>query len=110
MKRDFDPSRRSLLRRSTVALLTAGGAAALLPHAQVLADEGNRVSEDDPVAKSLNYVHDATQAQGRASPNDFCHNCRYFKGDENTEWARCDLFPGKEVKATGWCKVWVKKG
>jgi High potential iron-sulfur protein len=108
MKRDFSESRRALLRRSTLALLTVGGAA-MLPHARLRADEAARVSEEDATAKSLGYVHDATKAQ-RASPNDFCHNCRYFKGDEKTEWARCDLFPGKEVKATGWCKVWAKKG
>jgi hypothetical protein len=107
MKKDFSGSRRSLLRRAALGLLGLGGAA-LLPHARSHAQDANRVSEDDPVAKSMSYVHDATKAQ-RASANDFCWNCRYFKGDQSTEWARCDLFPGKEVKAAGWCKVWQKK-
>ena len=108
MKKEFSRSRRSLLRGAALGVLTVGGAA-LLPHARVRADDGAKLSEDDPTAKAMSYVHDATQAQ-RASANDFCHNCRYFKGDQSTEWARCDLFPGKEVKSTGWCKVWAKKG
>lgn len=108
MKRHFSASKRILLRRSALALLTLGGSV-LLPHARLRAADGARVSEDDPTAKAMSYVEDATKAQ-RASSNDFCHNCRYFKGDEKTEWAPCDLFPGKEVKAGGWCKVWTKKG
>ena len=108
MKDDFSPSKRILLQRSALALVTLGGSA-LLPHARLRAAEAARLSEDDPTAKAMSYVHDATKAQ-RASPTDFCHNCRYFKGDEKTEWAPCDLFPGKEVKSAGWCKVWAKKG
>lgn len=64
---------------------------------------------DDPTAKSLKYVHDAVKS-ARPSADQFCNNCRYFRGAQTDEWAPCDLFPGKQVAGAGWCNVWAKKG
>jgi hypothetical protein len=81
----------------------------LLPTSKVRAADPPQVSEDDPTAKGLKYVHDATQSV-RPDATQFCHNCRYFKGKEGTPWAPCDIFPGKAVNANGWCSAWAKKG
>lgn len=106
MKDGFSKSRRLLLRSS--GLLGACGVLANLP-SRARAAELPHVDESDKTAVQLKYVHDATKS-ARTNPESYCHNCRYFKGNESTEWERCDLFPGKSVNAKGWCNVWAKKG
>lgn len=98
--------RRAFLQGSALGA-TGLVAGTMVPWAR--ASDLPRLAEDDETAKSLKYVHDATQSQ-RPEDSQFCHNCRYFKGDADTEWARCDLFPGKLVSAQGWCSVWAKAG
>lgn len=106
-------SRRSLIIKSgilgTVSLL----AVRELQPRIALAQEGMdlpHVTEDDPTAAALAYVHDASMASAdRTNENAFCHNCVYFKGNEETQWAGCQLFPGKAVNKDGWCRTWVKK-
>lgn len=106
MKRTFSRSRRSLLQNSCgLAALAAAG----LP-ASLLAADLPHVTEDDPTAKALKYVHDATKSPDRKDTEAFCHNCRYFKGKKGSDWGPCDLFAGKQVNANGWCNVWAKKG
>ena len=68
-----------------------------------------KVSEDDPVAKDLQYTEDASSSSARENDTAFCHNCRYFKGKSGDEWARCDIFPGHVVAGNGWCKAWTAK-
>ena len=67
------------------------------------------MSEQEPLALSLMYVHDAAQAPPDArAENEFCHNCRYFRPTgQDPEWAPCDIFGGREVAANGWCNVWL---
>lgn len=95
--------RRALLQASALGAtgLVAGTVA---PWAQ--AGDMPRLAEDNETAKSLKYVHDAAQSE-RPDDSQFCHNCRYFKGDAKTGWARCEIFPGKLVNAEGWCSVWA---
>jgi hypothetical protein len=66
-----------------------------------------RVSEDDPTAVSLNYVHDASKASGRTISDAVCKSCQFFSGD--SDWGPCSIFTGKEVSANGWCSAWSKK-
>jgi hypothetical protein len=89
---------------SVTALATGLGAE------RSFADELPRVAESDPMAKSLNYVEDATtvDAAKRAS-NRFCSNCALYQGDEGAEYGGCSIFPGKLVAAAGWCSVWAPK-
>lgn len=107
MKREFSKSRRSILRGSALGLAALAGSA-LLPVSRLQAAD-SRVSEDDPTAQALKYVHDAEKSV-RPSADQFCNNCRYFRGAQTDEWAPCDLFPGKQVAGAGWCNVWAKKG
>ena len=69
-----------------------------------------RVAEDDAMAKSLNYVHDATKVDAAKRPSDrFCSNCALYQGGDDSEWGGCSIFPGKAVAAQGWCSVWAPK-
>ena len=67
----------------------------------------------DPAAKALGYVEDATKVDPKTNPNfkagQHCGNCLQW-ADKNRKapLAKCNLFPGKQVKNMGWCKVWVK--
>lgn len=75
-------------------------------------DDGSdlpHLSEDDTLARQLAYVHDAAQADAARTPDSFCHNCRYFKGESKQPWAGCQLFPNVAVNAGGWCNVWAAK-
>ena len=73
-------------------------------------------AEDDPVAKALGYVHDATKVDTVKFPKraaadgatQFCHNCLQFTATSDG-WGTCTVIPGKRVAAAGWCNVWVKK-
>lgn len=78
--------------------------------ATISAAELPRVSEDDQIAKSLNYVHDAsTVEEAKRAPDRFCNNCALYAGDAGDEWAGCSIFAGKAVAGKGWCTAWVPK-
>lgn len=109
MKTKFCHSRRKAIKQSlAVAAGVAGLGPAMLASPRLRAQEQERVSEDDPTAVQLKYKHDATASE-RPSDDQFCHNCTYFKGSADQEWAPCDLFPGKAVAGNGWCNVWTLK-
>lgn len=96
-------------------LKIALSAAAAIPVSHVLlqrpahAEDMPHLAEDDPAAKGLGYVHDASKASNpKHKPDQFCHNCNLVRSDSG-EWRACQLFPGKAVNADGWCMAWVKK-
>ena len=70
------------------------------------------LSEDDPSAKALGYVEDATTVDAAKYPRyeagQACSNCALYAGGDAAEGA-CSIFPGKAVKATGWCSVYAPK-
>ena len=104
MSKAFSLPRRRLLQRLalgvSVAPLAAGGLrdtfAATTPLLLVNA----------PEAKAVKYVEDAKDAQG-ATPGSNCANCGLYQGPSGATQGPCQLFPGKEVKAAGWCSSWV---
>ncbi|NNL55777.1 MAG: High potential iron-sulfur protein, partial [Woeseia sp.] len=74
------------------------------------ASELPRVEEDDPMAKALNYVHDARSVDAAKRFSDrYCNNCALYAGSEQDDWAGCSIFPGKAVAGKGWCSVWAPK-
>ena len=88
--------RRSGLSLAPLALTAAPAtAAADLP----------LISEQDPAAKAVHYVEDASRAEGAASGAD-CSNCSIYGALAGTSKGTCTLFPGKLVKAAGWCNKW----
>ncbi len=67
------------------------------------------VSEDDPAAKGLKYVHDAAKATDpKHKAGQFCKNCNLIRSNSG-EWRECAIFPGKSVNENGWCTAWVRK-
>lgn len=103
-------SRRKLLRGAVAS-------AALIPLVQLDARravaQDNMVTLDDPTAKALGYVEDATTAPradkaGVAAADQNCASCALYQGDG--DMAPCTLFQGRTVKGSGWCTAWVPKG
>ena len=104
-------ARREFIRTS----LLVGTALPLGAIPLVLKADGHRVSEDDPTAKAMGYLHDATKVDvakyprraGEAGSQQFCYNCQLYKAGSEEGWGSCGIFPGKQVNANGWCNAWV---
>lgn len=101
----FDNSRRRFF-----ALAGTGAAAAVvasaLPRA-AFAEDLPHLTIDDPTAKALNYIEDATKAPAPHQAGQVCANCNFFSG--GGAFGPCQLFPGKAVNAKGWCSGYAKK-
>ncbi len=103
MKKEIVLSRRRLLQRlalgAAVAPLAGGVRGTLAAPAPLL-------SVNAPEARAVKYVEDAKHAQG-ATPGSSCANCGLYQGPNGSAQGPCQLFPGKEVKAAGWCSSWA---
>ena len=101
--------RRQFLKFSAVA---AAGCV-MRPGTEAMAQDMPKLTEDDPVASSMRYVHDASTVDpaSRANPaaEQTCANCALVTGADGDEWRPCQIFPGKVVNANGWCAVWAPK-
>jgi len=104
-----DSSRRTFLNRLAVASASLPIAALLGGTRIALAEAAPHISLDDPMAKALKYVEDATAAEGRADATALCENCMHYSAAADSETGPCALFQGKQVNAKGWCTAWVKK-
>ena len=105
MGEEVSLSRRRLLQRlalgaSVAAPLAVGG------WRQSFAASAPLLSVDAPEAKAVKYVENAKDAQG-ANPGSRCANCGLYQGPEGSSEGPCQLFPGKQVKAAGWCSSWA---
>lgn len=101
-----DPVRRTILgvAISGAVLIPLAGLFAARP---ALAAE--KLSEDDPQAKALEYVNDASTSKNPKRKEDqFCKNCNLVQRDSG-EWRPCAIFRDKLVNENGWCTAWVKK-
>lgn len=103
----------TMTRRGFVgAAVVAIPAAAIFTSREAAAQAAQNLPKldlNDPVAKALMYVHDASQSK---APNykagSDCANCVQIQGTTG-EWRGCTAFPGKLVNAKGWCSAWAKK-
>jgi hypothetical protein len=106
MKHATDEARRHLIKRMALGF-------ALIPVAtmrwrEARGDDLQPLSADDPTAKALKYVDNASKATD-AKPGSKCANCSLYQGAAGSAQGGCLLFPGKAVKATGWCSSWTVK-
>ena len=108
-------SERKIARRDVLKGALIGVAAvpvtALLGRAEAAAGP---VDPNEPQAKSLGFVIDATKVDAKANPNfkpgQMCANCLQVpKGKETGAQVPCNIFAGRMVPAKGWCKVYVKR-
>ena len=76
------------------------------------------VPEDDPMAKNLSYVEDASSApvnlrvekSGVPGEEQYCDICMFYVPEEGQSYGACQLLPKKGmVHADGWCKSWAPK-
>ena len=102
-----DNSRRRFIKLGVLGLATVPLSNLALRGAWA----ADKVSESDPMAKSLGYVEDAAKADQakRGGTDRFCHNCQLYSGKAGEASGSCSLFQGKLVTANGWCSAWVKK-
>ena len=98
------PSRRRLLQRLLLGVSLAPVAAGGLRAA--LAAPAGLLQASAPEAKAVKYVENAKDAKGAAAGNT-CANCALYQGANGSAQGPCQLFPGKDVKAAGWCSSWA---
>jgi hypothetical protein len=95
-------ARRALLKQAALGLTLAPLALARSPPA--LGAEPPLLNEREAAAAAVHYVADASRAKGATSGAD-CSNCSIYGATDATQ-GTCTLFPGKLVKAAGWCSSW----
>jgi High potential iron-sulfur protein len=108
MKMAYTLSRRGLMKSVLVAgvLTPAFG----LFTGETRADTLTPLDANDPNAKALNYVADASKVDARVSPTfkvgQHCGLCAHYRGKQTDPVAGCEIFMGHSVPAPGWCMVW----
>jgi hypothetical protein len=102
------PADRS--RRRFVGGALASAVVPLMAIAPARAQDLAQLSEDDAMAQSLDYRHDASQVQHASfQSGQTCANCALYKPDQAGEgWGGCAIFRGKAVNGGGWCSSYVK--
>ncbi len=106
--RQFSQNRRRLLRQAVLGVAAAPLTYMGVRSSDVLAQDMPQLSEDNPQAKALNYVHDATDKDDMRQADAICANCQLYTGASGEQWGGCSIFPGKVVNADGWCSAWAK--
>ncbi len=95
-------------RRRFLARLLAGASLAplaLLHSRRSQAADLPLLDPSSPAAAEVKYVADASQAKAAAKGNS-CANCGLYQGADGSKQGACQLFPGKDVLAGGWCSSW----
>jgi len=96
-------SRRRLLR---LALAVSLAPAAAGSARWALAADAPLLAVGAPEAQAVKYVEDVRQASGAIAGSN-CANCGLYQGPAGSAQGPCQLFPGKLVKAAGWCTGWA---
>jgi High potential iron-sulfur protein len=84
-----------------------------LPSLRALAAALPLLDANDPTAKALGFVSDASKVDAGANPTykpgQKCGTCAQFQGKTGETAAGCNIFAGHSVPQGGWCKVWAQK-
>jgi hypothetical protein len=103
MVRDSNNSPRRLLCQ--LMLGTAFASLAVGRVAAAGAAGAPLLSPADPAAKKVKYTEDASQVKEAAGNK--CASCALYQGSYTSKQGACQIFPGKDVKAAGWCSSWA---
>ena len=108
-KKELDrPTSRRGFVKGALGVVAAVPVAAVLRGRDALAQSDlPKLSEDDPQAQALSYVHNAAESE-KAGEGQICGNCQLYSGGD-AEWGPCSIFAGKAVSKKGWCATWVKR-
>lgn len=107
-------SQNDLSRRRFITQVAVAVPAASLLLDTAVAQDLPHVALDDPSAKALLYVEDASKVDrsnpqaARWAADQHCANCSQILGKAGDAWRPCKIFPGKLVASKGWCSVWQK--
>ncbi|MDP3295919.1 MAG: high-potential iron-sulfur protein [Nevskia sp.] len=103
-------SRRRFL---SLAVAAAAAPAGLLISQPSFAADLPALSPDDPAAKPLGYVADASKLDPKKEtaykPGTACATCALYSGAAGAVSGPCAIFAGKAVTAKGWCKAFAAK-
>jgi hypothetical protein len=117
------PSRRTFLKLGAISV-AIGPVANLLMSTEVQAKrvpqqtplDESALSVDDPQAKALHYMEDASAANSTGrKDHQFCMTCQLYSGSPDAEWGPCAIFSYRNnpktnspfvVRAQGWCQGW----
>ena len=80
--------------------------AAVRPRAAAAAAAAPLVDPGSAEARAVKYVEDAGKASGAAAGSR-CATCALYQGPDGSLQGPCQIFPGKAVKAAGWCSSWA---
>jgi hypothetical protein len=104
-------SRRSIVKSGLIA-------GAILPVAGLVSRSAEAAAlppldPNDPTAKALGFVNDASKVDTKAYPTfkpaQKCSTCAQYQGKPGDATAACTIFAGKSVPQGGWCQVWAQK-
>jgi High potential iron-sulfur protein len=104
-------SRRTIIKGGLIA-------GALLPAMSLVSRDAQAaplppLDPNDPTAKALGYVPDATKVDtakyASFKPTQKCGTCAQYQGKPGETSAACTIFAGKSVPQNGWCQVWAQK-
>jgi High potential iron-sulfur protein len=104
-------TRRAMVKGSLIAgaLVPAMG---LLGNAAEAADL-TPLDPNDPTAKGLGFVPDASKVSAASNPTykagSKCSTCAQYTGKPGDASGPCNIFAGHTVPAGGWCSVWAAK-
>ena len=98
-----DTSRRRLLARLLMGASVAP--LALLRSRLSRAADQPLLDPSSAAARKLKYVADASKAKALAKGNS-CATCGLYQGSYGSKRGGCQVFPGKDVLASGWCSSW----
>ena len=104
MAAEENPSRRRFVRKLVLGAALAPLALSRLTTSR--AADLPLLSPDDPAAKKVKYTEDAS-SQKSVSKGNTCATCALYEGAYGSTQGPCQLFPGKHVKAPGWCSAWA---
>lgn len=65
------------------------------------------LSPGAPEAKAVQYTEDAKTS--KAAAGNTCATCALYQGATGSAQGPCQIFPGKDVKAAGWCSSWASQ-
>jgi hypothetical protein len=104
----YKMTRRAMMKGSLLA-------GALVPALGLIgtaeADALTPLDPNDPQAKALGFVTDASKAASNATykAGSKCSTCAQFTGKAGDATGGCNIFAGHSVPSGGWCSVWAAK-
>ena len=107
----LETNRREFIRKTVLI----ASAPALTISALARAEEA-LIDENNPSAVALGYKHNAADIDtakypkkaGPEGAKQLCLNCSLYQ-PKTEVLGGCQIFPGKNVAAGGWCNVWAAK-